>query len=85
MQFLLDCTPGVSFLKDGMNLSTLDISSGGWKVEVDEAAHDKTPLASHHELNRLVRMPFSLQRAPGTFQNAVDLTPLPVKLLYALV
>ena len=48
-------------------LTTLDLASGYWQVEVNDADREKTAFATRHGLFEFQVMPFGLCNAPGTF------------------
>ena len=51
--------------------STLDLASGYWQVELEEADKEKTALEGHFEFNV---MPFDLTNAPSSFQRLMTCT-----------
>ena len=61
IQDTLDCLHGTSYL------SSFDLRSGYWQVEVDDDSKPK--LATHSWLYEFRRMLFGLANAPSTFQR----------------
>ena len=53
--------------------SCLDLNSGYWQVEVDEADREKTAFASRKELFEFKVMPFGLCNAPATFERLMEI------------
>lgn len=47
--------------------SILGANNGYWRVEIEEEDRYKTVFTFHHGIYRFVRIPFSLNNAPGTF------------------
>ena len=65
-----ECT---DFLSDFMYLSSLDMASGYWQVEIDEADRHKTAFSTKYGLFEHIRMAFGLCNAPATFQRIVSM------------
>ncbi|KRZ85392.1 Retrovirus-related Pol polyprotein from transposon 17.6 [Trichinella sp. T8] len=53
-------------------ITTLDLASGYWQVEVDGRDHEETAFAIPLGLNQFKVMPFGLCNAPGTFQRLMQ-------------
>jgi hypothetical protein len=67
--------------------STLDLASGYWQVELDEASKAKTAFAMASQGGALWQwevMPFGLCNAPASFQRLMDLVLAGVKWTHAL-
>jgi Reverse transcriptase (RNA-dependent DNA polymerase) len=52
--------------------STIDASSGFWKLDVADEDEERTTFTSHRGTYQFKRMPFGLIIAPATFQRAVN-------------
>ena len=63
----LDTLPGSQWF------STLDLLSGYWQVEVEEADCEKTAFCTTEGLFQFKVMPFGLCNGPATFQRLMDL------------
>ena len=70
--------PNISDTFDSLGMSkpkyftTLDLASGYWQIDVDEASKDKTAFITQDGLFEFNSMPFGLHNAPSTFQRAMQ-------------
>jgi len=62
----LDC------IKDAQFFSSMDLQSGYWQIEVDEADREKTAFITPDGLYEFKVMPFGLCNAPATFERMMD-------------
>ncbi|GFX49431.1 retrovirus-related Pol polyprotein from transposon 17.6 [Trichonephila clavipes] len=54
-------------------ISTIDLKSGYYQVNVNPAARDKTAFVCSFGTYRFKRMPFRINNAPATFQRLMDI------------
>ena len=54
-------------------ISTLDLASGYWQVELDQVDWRRTAFCAPHGLFEFKVMPFGLCNVPATFQRLIDL------------
>lgn len=62
----LDCMKGAKYF------STMDMQTGYWQIEVDEADREKTAFITPDGLYEFNVMPFGLCNAPATFERMMD-------------
>lgn len=69
----------IDFIGEAQIFLKLDANSGYWRIEIDECDRSKTAFTSHHGLFSFVRIPFTLNNAPLTFQRVMDVILFSVK------
>lgn len=62
----------IELLKGARHFSTLDLASGYWQVEMDEASRAQTAFTTHAGLFEFNVLPFGLCNAPSTFQRLMQ-------------
>lgn len=60
-------------LQNAKFVSTLDLRSGYWQVEMDQESRPLTAFVTHKGLFECAVMPFGLTNAPATFQRLMDI------------
>ncbi|CAF1481864.1 unnamed protein product [Rotaria sordida] len=72
-------------LEEAKFISTLDLRSGYWQVEMDPKSQAMTAFISHKGLFEFKVMPYGLMNAPATFQRLMDIVLAGLKWQYCLV
>ncbi|CAF0842311.1 unnamed protein product [Adineta steineri] len=72
-------------LNEAKYISTLDLRSGYWQVEIDPNSRSKTAFITHRGLYEFLVMPFGLSNAPATFQRLMDVVLAGIKWQSCLV
>ncbi|CAF1366405.1 unnamed protein product [Rotaria sordida] len=72
-------------LQEAKFISTLDLRTGYWQVEMDEKSREKTAFITHKGLFEFKVMPYGLTNAPTTFQRLMDIVVAGLKWQCCLV
>ena len=75
----------IDYLHGAKFFSTLDLFSGYWQIEIEEADKQKKAFTTDEDHFEFNRMPFGLTNAPATFQRLINNVLRPALKKYALV